>query len=105
MMLDPFFPIALFCGPLAFAFLISTEAKRTDSTFWPRAATIMLALPAAWGLSYWVLTIAVTVFGERMNAASFSQVEKFATATAIAIVGLGYLLVVRARRRRVLQDH
>lgn len=104
-MFDTFFPVALFCGPLALVILLRLEARRTTASFWPQIATIALALPAVWGISYWVLMFAIILFGEGMNQQSFFGTTIISVTTAVLIVIAGYCrLVVRRRLRSSSSD-
>jgi len=99
-MFDPFFPVALICGPLALALLLSVEAKRTTQRIWPLSVSLLLAIPAAWGLSYWLLMIAVILFGEEMNGAGFQRATIFGITASIIIVVASYCLVTYRRKHR-----
>ena len=100
-MFDPFFPVALICGPLAWAILLWVEAKRATPRIWPSSMSILLAVPAAWGLSYWIILTAVILFGEGMNQAGFERAIFFAIMAAIVIVVASYCLVAYRRKHRV----
>lgn len=94
---DPLFPVALFCGPLALAFLVYFQAKCTTRTFWPAFARVGLALVAVWGLTYWGLMIAIGLFGEGMNESGLYQVTLFAMVAAMALVAGTCGLVAKHR--------
>lgn len=96
-MFDPFFPITLFCGPLALAFLLWVEAKRDTGGIWPRPNSLLLAIPAAWGLFSWSLMISVILFGEGMNVIGFQQASALAASAAFIIIATSYCFVAYLR--------
>lgn len=100
-MFDPFFALALVCGPFALAALLAIEAQRTTRKSWLLGASLVLAIPAVWGLSYWVLLVSVVLFGEGMTEAGFRQAMLFSVGVAILIVVASYCWVVHRRKQRV----
>ena len=96
-MLDPFFPVALFCGPLALLILLRVEARRTTPSFWPRYGSSFLALVAVWGLTFWVSMIGVGLFGERMTEDGFQQLSFLAILISMSLVAASYSVVARQR--------
>lgn len=100
-MFDPLFPVALFSGPLALAVLLRIEVRRETRSIWPRIASVVLALGAMWGLTYWGVIIAVGLFGEGMQDGGLREVTVLAISASVVIVVGGYALVARHRSQRV----
>ena len=100
-MLDPLFPVALFCGPLAFAVLLRVEANRNTKSLWPQFTSIILALPAAWGMTYWVLLVAIILLGEGMAEAGFLQTTILSVTVAVLTLIASYCGAALRRRKRI----
>ena len=100
-MFDPLFPVALLCGPLAFAILLRIEANRSTRSIWPRLTSVLLALAAIWGLTCWGLMIGVFLFGEGMKDGGLYQLIALAISASVALVFGGYWLVARRRKQEV----
>ena len=102
-MFDPLFPIALFPGLLALAFLLRIEAKRIRRSIRPLFASFVLAPIAVWGLIYLGIILADVLFGEGMKVRGLHEVTTVAISASIGIVVCGYELVFRHRRQDLLR--
>ena len=100
-MFDPLFPVALVCGPLAWAALLWNEARRATVKIWPSSVSLLLTLPSVWGLSNWATMTAVIIFGDGMNQAGFERAALAAIMAAVCIVIGSYCLLAVRRKRRI----
>jgi len=100
-MFDPLFPIALLGGPLALTILLRLETNRSTRSIWPRLTSVLLALVAMWGLTYWFLMLSVLLFGEGMKAGGLDRLIVLAISASVALVIGGYWMVVRHRTQDV----